>query len=317
MTETILRLLTRLSEAGSDAILTGEMARPFQGPVFERLLARRIICEDSPLTEWDVCDRCDCGLASRRIRSVGDNRFRAECPMDRRQDVDLTEDDLRVYRVGGSALASTICAVAGFSESPPQLVEGLWQLGALPSGRIVFLALEPAILTDETISATLRQTAQGKDVTIMAPALPPSVALRLRDAGFQFVETLSVMMPVSGGFGVAINPASLSPAPATASLRVRTGTAEVQWAGRSVILSHQLFPVLQRLLEKALTRDQVASSSHVEGTTGREAKDLIRELRAAFVAAGFTKVETMALIVTVRGRGYRLGALASGILVDG
>jgi hypothetical protein len=88
MTETILRLLTQLSEAGSDAILTGEMARPFQGPVFERLLARRIIIEDAPLTEWEVCDRCDCGLASRRIRSVGDHRFRAECPLDRRQDVD-------------------------------------------------------------------------------------------------------------------------------------------------------------------------------------------------------------------------------------
>lgn len=316
MTETILRLLTQLSEAGSDAILTGEMARPFQGPGFERLLARRIIVEDAPLTEWDVCDRCDCGLASRRIRSVGDNRFRAECPLDRRQDVDLTEDDLRVYRVGGPAFASTISAVAGFIESPPQLVDGLWQLGTLPSGRIVFLALEPAVLTGETISATLRQAAQGQDVTILAPAGPAPAAMRLRDAGFHLVETLSVMMPVFGGLGITIDPASLSPAPATASLRVRTGTAEVQWAGRSVVLSHQLFPVMQRLLEKALTRDQVASSSHVEGTTGREAKDLIRELRAAFVAAGFAKAEAEALIKNVRNRGYRLGVPAEGIVID-
>ena len=37
--------------------------------------------------------------------------------------------------------------------------------------------------------------------------------------------------------------------------------------------------VFERLLEKALSRDQVASGSHVEGTTAREAKDLIRELR--------------------------------------
>jgi hypothetical protein len=317
MTETILRLLTRLSEAGSDAILTGEMAGPFQGPAFERLLAWRIIVEDSPLSEWEVCDRCDCGLASRRIRSAGDKRFRAECPLDRRQDVVLTEDDLRVYRVGGPALASAISAVAGFSENPPQLVDGLWQLGALPSGRIVFLALEPAALTGGNIAATLRQAAQGQDVTILAPALPPSAALRLREAGFHLVETLSVMMPVSGGLGITIDPPTLGPAPATATLRVRTGTAEVQWAGRSVVLSHQLFPVLQRLLEKALTRDQVASRSHVEGTTGREAKDLIRELRAAFVAAGFTKAETEALIVTVRGRGYCLGVPASGIVIDG
>jgi len=317
MTETILRLLTQLSEAGSDAILTGEMARPFLGPAFDRLLARRIVIEDAPLTEWEVCDRCDCGLASRRIRSAGDKRFRAECPLERRQDVDLTEDDLRVYRVGGPALASAISAAAGFSESPHQLVDGLWQLGTLPSGRIVFLALEPAALTGGTIAATLRQAAQGQDVTILGPALPPSAALRLREAGFHLVEPVSVMVPVLSSFGVAIDPASLSPAPATATLRVRTGTAEVRWAGRSVILSHQLFPLFHRLLEKALTRDQVASGSHIEGTTGREAKDLIRELRAAFVAAGFTKAETEALIVTVRGRGYRLGVPASGIVIDG
>jgi DNA-binding response OmpR family regulator len=124
------------------------------------------------------------------------------------------------------------------------------------------------------------------------------------------------MVPVSGGLGITIDPASLSPAPATATLRVRTGTAEVQWAGRSVILSHQLFPVFQRLLEKALTRDQVASGSHVEGTTGREAKDLIRELRRALKAADFTKAETDALIETERGRGYRLGVRASQILIE-
>ena len=87
--------------------------------------------------------------------------------------------------------------------------------------------------------------------------------------------------------------------------------------GRSVVLSHQLFPVFQRLLEKALSRDQAASSAHVEGSTGREAKDLIRELRAALVAAGFTKAEAETLIVTVRGRGYRLGIPATAIVVDG
>ena len=46
------------------------------------------------------------------------------------------------------------------------------------------------------------------------------------------------------------------------------------------------FPVFERLLEKALSRDQVASGSHVEGTTAREAKDLIRELRDAFRLRG-------------------------------
>lgn len=51
--------------------------------------------------------------------------------------------------------------------------------------------------------------------------------------------------------------------------------------------------------------------------TGREAKDLIRELREAFKAAGYTDAEAKALIENVRGRGYRLGVPASGIVVDG
>jgi hypothetical protein len=317
MTETILRLLTRLSEAGSDAILTGAVARPFQGPLFERLLLRRVIVEDARLTEWDVCDKCDCGLASRPIRSVGAERFRVECPLDRRQDVDLTEDDLLVYRVEAAGLSFVIAAAAGFKDAPSQLVQGLWFLGVLPSSRVVFLAFEAAALTSEAIVATLRQAAQGQDVTILVPAIPPAATKRLRDAGFHLIETLSVMVPVVGGFGVTIDPASLSPAAATASLRVRTAAAEVEWMGRSVVLSHQLFPVFQRLLEKAKSRDQVASGSEVEGTTGREAKDLIRELRAAFVAAGVAKADAESLIVTVRGRGYRLGVPASGIQIDG
>ncbi|TVR09759.1 MAG: hypothetical protein EA385_06460 [Salinarimonadaceae bacterium] len=75
--------------------------------------------------------------------------------------------------------------------------------------------------------------------------------------------------------------------------------------------------MFERLLEKALSRDQVASGSHVEGTTAREAKDLIRELRDAFKAAGFNDGESKALIETVRNRGYRLGVHATDIVVDG
>jgi DNA-binding winged helix-turn-helix (wHTH) protein len=98
---------------------------------------------------------------------------------------------------------------------------------------------------------------------------------------------------------------------------VRKAAAEVHWSNRSVVLSHQMFPVFQRLLEKALSRDQVASGSHVEGTSGREAKDLIRDLREAFRAAGYSAAETKTLIANVRGRGYRLGVPACGIVVEG
>src|SRR6056297_872871 len=113
MTETILRLLTQLSEAGDDAILPGELAAPFFGPGFDRLLARRVLVEQALLTDWEVCDACECGLPCRPIRKVED-AFRAESPLNRRQDIELTDDDLRVFRIGGEALASVISVAAGF-----------------------------------------------------------------------------------------------------------------------------------------------------------------------------------------------------------
>ena len=316
MTETILRLLTRLSEAGDDAILSGELAGPFFGPVFDRLLAKRVLVEQAPLADWEVCDACECGLPCRPIRKAGDG-YRAECPLDRRHDVDLTEDDLRVFRIGGGALASVIGTAAGFGTAPNLAAEKVWRLGETPSGRAVFLSLEPAAMTGDGIIASLRQAAQGSDVTILAPQLPAEIARRHQDAGFHLVETLAVLIPASVGLGVAIDVAALAPIPLAPVLCVRKATAEVQWDGRSVILSRQIFPVFERLLEKALSRDQVASGSHVEGTTAREAKDLIRELRDAFKAAGFTDAESKSLIETVRNRGYRLGVHASDIVVDG
>ena len=315
MTVTILRLLTRLSEAGDDAILPGELAAPFFGPVFDRLLAKRVLVEQAPLSDWEVCDGCECGLPCRPIRKAGDG-YRAECPLDRRHDVDLTEDDLRVFRIGGEALASVIGAAAGFGTAPKLAAEKVWRLGDTPSGRAVFLALEPATLTGDGIIASLRQAAQGSDVTILAPQLPAEIARRHQDAGFHLIEILEVLTPATNGLGATIDIAALVPIPLAPVLRVRRAAAEVQWDGRSVILSRQIFPVFERLLEKALSRDQVASGSHVEGTTAREAKDLIRELRDAFRVAGFSDAESKHLIATVRGRGYRLGVPAATILLD-
>ena len=316
MTETILRLLTRLSEAGDDAILPGDLAAPFFGPVFDRLLAKRVLVEQAPLTDWEVCDACECGLHFRPIRKAGDG-FRAECPLDRRQDIELTEGDLRMFRIGAAALASVIGAAAGFGPAPRLAAEKVWRLGDSPSGRAVFLALEPAALTGGDIISSLRQAAQCSDFSVLAPQLPAEAARRHQDAGFHLIATRAVLRPATSGFGAAIDVADLAPISLAPALRVRRAEAEIQWGGRSIILSRQLFPVFERILEKAVSRDQVASQSHVEGTTAREAKDLIRELRDALKAAGFTDAESKALFVTVRNRGYQLGVVAADIVVDG
>jgi len=249
--------LTRLSEAGDDAILSGEFAAPFFGPGFDRLLAKRVFVEQAPLGDWEVCDFCECGLPCRSIRKAGD-AFRAECPLDRWQDIDLTKDDLRVFRIRADALASAIGAVAGFGAAPKLAAEKVWRLGDTPSGRAVFLALEPAALTGDGIIASLRQAAQGSDITILAPQLRAEIARRHQDAAFHLIEILGVLTPATNGLGATIDIAAVAPVPLAPVLRIRRATAEVQWTGRSVILSRQIFPVFERLLERALSRDQVA-----------------------------------------------------------
>jgi hypothetical protein len=222
-----------------------------------------------------------------------------------------------VFRVGAAELATTLAIAAGFGAPARPAADRVWRLGNLSSGRVVFLALEISAIAADGIATTLRHVAQGSEITILAPGLPAGVDRRFRDAGFHLVETLTALSPASNALGAFIDLSMLVPIPLAPILRVRTATAEIQWDGRFVILSHQLFPVFKRLLEKALSRDPIASGSHVEDTTGREAKDLIRELRDAFKAAGFTDAESKNLIVTVRGRGYRLGVVASDITIDG
>ncbi len=98
MTETLPRLLLRLSEAGEPAILWGRQAAPHAGRAFDRLLDRGVLVEQAPATEWDVCPACECGLGARPIQHINGRQI-VVCPPDRRNDVVLGDDDLQSFRI--------------------------------------------------------------------------------------------------------------------------------------------------------------------------------------------------------------------------
>lgn len=138
-------MLTRLSEAGDDAILSGALAAPFFGPIFDRLLSKRVLVEQAPLADWDVCDTCECGLPCRPIRKAGD-AFRAECPLDVGEDMVLGAEDLRRFRISPEGLLGYLIEGSGLSEAPEEMAPGVWTIGTLPSGRTVAACFGPHAL---------------------------------------------------------------------------------------------------------------------------------------------------------------------------
>jgi hypothetical protein len=85
MTESLIRLLLRLSEAGEPAILWGRQAKPYPDRDLEQLLARGVLTEQAPADEWDVCSDCECRLAARPIQCIEGDLI-AACPLDHARD---------------------------------------------------------------------------------------------------------------------------------------------------------------------------------------------------------------------------------------
>ena len=97
-------------------------------------------------------------------------------------------------------------------------------------------------------------------------------------------------------------------APAHAPRLVLAKTAQtVTLDDRHLHFSPQLQRLVLMLAQQALTKDPILSHQVIGGETGRESRDLIRDLRANLASQGLSKGEANALIKTVSPRGYRIG----------
>lgn len=116
LSESLTRLLLRLSEAGEPAILPGGLAKSHFGPQFQGFLNRRLVIEQPPATDWPPCNSCECGLDARPVRAV-DGRLVAACPFNSASDINLEEDDLRTFEINTSAVVKEIASTSGFAPS--------------------------------------------------------------------------------------------------------------------------------------------------------------------------------------------------------
>ncbi|MTH94906.1 helix-turn-helix domain-containing protein [Roseibium sp. RKSG952] len=305
-------LWTRLSEAGPSVFISGRALRRFPDGEVDRLVRARVLIEQRKADTWSVCAHCDCGLDARPIRTVGGS-LRACCPYDPAADVLLEPDDLRRFAINADQLIAAIVASGGWPAVATVAADGLWLLGRLPTGICVFLCRDTHLLmAPATIHAT-RMAAGPVPIIVICNKLDPTTELHLRAAGIEarsFAEC--VRLDDRRSEHIAIE--RLSPSVVTKPrLILRRSCQALMFDGQRLDLTPQMFALIRLFVEQVGQRDPVLRKETIEARTGRAANEIVRDLRKALVGCGLSRAAADALIVTVRGYGYRLGVAPSEV----
>lgn len=319
MTESLARLLLRLSEAGEPAILWGRLAKPHLGREFDRLLTSGLLVEEAPATEWDICSACECGQHSRMIQEIND-RFVATCPIDRGSDVILSVDDLRSFRINAAAIAVKIAAASGFVETPSQVMPGVWFLGTTRAKRSLFVAFARDGLLATAAIAALKAVEPKLPITIVGPPLEPAVLLRFVEAGVHFVATGDAFAAAGAPFALdavaLVPPAAIQP-----RLTLFRPRAKMAFDGAELELAPISFKLLWLLADRIVHGGGLVSRVEIERcvwatvVSKTAAADAVRNLRGALQTLAASGVGS--LVRTVPTQGCILDLAASDIrLVD-
>jgi len=319
VSESLEHLLLRLSEAGEPATLWGRQAKPHFGSEFERLLARRILVEQAPATEWPVCAFCECGLDARPVQAAGDCHI-APCPYDHRCDAALDDDDLRSFRIDGEVLIKEIAAASGIPDEPELVLPGIWHLGPLDSKRTIFGALSIAAATQPGLIVAMKTSARGQPMTLVAPPLPTPERQQFKQAGIHLVAVGDAIG--HNGAAWALDPARLAPQiVGEPRLVIARSAKSVSLDGIDYALSDQTFKLLCLLAARARGDQPFATTRDIEqeiwGSSvhrvSRPARDVVRELREALAAGASDPDAVRRLIENKHNRGWRL-TLAAGMI---
>lgn len=281
MTATLTALLLQLSEGGLQ-LLWGRVARRHYGPGFDRLLAAGVLTERPPAEEWSTCPHCDCGFDVRPIQRIGD-RIIAACPFDASADTELEEDDLRDFRIDPGRLVALVARASGFAEPPEPLAPDLWHLGRLASGRCVVVGITGGALDHAGIVLLLKAAGGGAPVTVAAPDPGPAIRLRFLEAGIDLVGLQSALTPTEGWVD-RLDIVKLEPKGDGLRLSIRVATQSVLIDGTPQRVPTQPFKLLTLLAQEARDGRSPVRNRAIEDATGRDARDLVRELREALSA---------------------------------
>jgi hypothetical protein len=316
MSESLIRLLLRLSEAGEPTILWGRQAKPYPDRDLEQLLARGVLTEQALADEWDVCSDCECGLVARPVQCI-DGDLIAACPLDHARDARLDAHDLRSFSINAALIVDEIAAASGFAERPSEAMPGVWHLGRTPTNRRLFVALGRDIMLAPGLIAALRATEPNLQINLIAPAAPAAELRRFAEAGVHFVSTADAFAIAGPAF--ALDPHKLTP-PASIEPRLTLFRfqSKIVFEGRELELPPISFKLLWLLAERVVSGEGIVSRLQIEKhlwstvVSKTASADAIRNLRDAL-----RKFNNVNLVRTLTTQGYILDLTASDIcLVD-
>jgi len=314
VSESLAKLLLRLSEAGAPAVLWGRQAQPHLGRAFDFLLTRNVLVEQAPATEWPVCAECDCGLDFRPITEI-DGRSVACCPSDAGSDAVLDSNDRRGFHIDHARLAQEIALASGFEVEPSEVAPGVWSLGLISAGQAVFLAYTIGALQRPGLLTILRAAARGAPITLLTPTLRQAARQRFNDAGVHQVPSRDVV-GVDEGSPLALDLSCLAPdAGIEPRLIIVQSIRRVTLDGVERALPEQPYRLLCRLAAQARNNGATVEirdiEAHIWGAAiyeiAREARDVVRELRDSLAKGSADPKPIRALIESRRNpNGYRL-----------
>ena len=304
----------RLSDGGPEVTVSGRALRRFPELEVDRLLRGRVLIEQRKADSWSLCSHCDCGLDARPIRKVN-GRLVACCPLNAAEDQVLEPDDLRRFGIEPDRLAGALAASGGLTGGVTRIGDRIWILGRVPSGRCLVLCGDVGALNTPGAFLALRSAAGTAPIMVIATEIDAASELRLREAGVE-TSTLAACIVVDGSGAEHLAVDRLSPVLGTPRLILSRSRQSAMFDGRRLDLTPQMFALTRLFAEQAGQRDPVLRKETIDAQTGRPANEIVRDLRKALVGCGLSRAAADALIVTVRGYGYRLGIAPAEVAVE-
>jgi hypothetical protein len=145
------------------------------------------------------------------------------------------------------------------------------------------IAIAAGALDHPGIVLLMKAAAGCAPITVVAPDPGPAIRLRFVESGIHLIELPGTLKPTAYGIDV-LDSGMLEPQAGVLRLSIQVRTQAVQIDGTPQRVPAQPFKLLALLAQEVRDGAGPVRNRAIEDATGRDARDLVRELRDAISA---------------------------------